>query len=189
MMVEEEAPRPIVAETPALSPIPAIDQPAGPVPISLRNGTAVRAAMPAGISAFLCFLWLSQIGPLANIAPILLLGGGTFAVYLYRRRTGQSLSILNGARLGWLAGLFPFLVVLLMFTAIIALNPGAIESGWDQFVQQGKLTKEQAQAMAQMIRGPEGVVYILVMTFLTSTIPAALGGAMGAKIFGRSSGA
>ncbi|MEP7353411.1 MAG: zinc ribbon domain-containing protein, partial [Acidobacteriota bacterium] len=101
---------------PSISPeqlAAASNAPPVPQPISLSNGSAVRAALPAGISALL----FSAV--LAPFALPLLIAGGIFTVFLYRRRTGQVLSILNGARLGWLTGLFLFLILLVALTAIV----------------------------------------------------------------------
>jgi hypothetical protein len=52
---------------------------------------------------------------------ILLLGAGFFSVYLYQRRSGQDLSIGNGARMGWISGLFCFVIVTVLFTINLVL--------------------------------------------------------------------
>ena len=39
---------------------------------------------------------------------------GFLAVFLYRRRTGQRLSVASGARLGWICGIFGFVIVAVM---------------------------------------------------------------------------
>jgi hypothetical protein len=38
--------------------------------------------------------------------PLAFLAAGFLAVYLYSRRTGQTLSIRSGARMGWITGIF-----------------------------------------------------------------------------------
>ena len=84
LVVEQQ---PIIVAPPPPSP------PAEPPPISFRNATAVRVALASGIPMFL----VSAIaGPLALAVPV---AGGFFAVYLYRRRTGERMTVLAGARL------------------------------------------------------------------------------------------
>ena len=146
-----------------------------PQPIGLGNRSAVRAALPAGISSL---LFSAMLAPLA--LP-LMIAGGMFAVFLYRRRTGQILSILNGARLGWLTGLFLFLILLVALTALIATQPALYQQALDQLISQGRFTAEDVQ----VIRGPGGIFAMIAAAFVTSTIPTAIGGLLGATLFKR----
>src|SRR5271155_4114977 len=83
---------------------------APPVAPSFRNPVAVRVGLfVASIATFLCLalpygfvIWLPS--------------AGFTAVYLFSRRTGQSLSVRGGARMGWIAGILSFVIITVMFT-------------------------------------------------------------------------
>ena len=60
--------------------------------------------------------------------PLAFLLAGFLAVFLYSRRTGQTLSIRSGARMGWITGIFSFTLVTILFTVIMVAvsNQGGI---------------------------------------------------------------
>jgi hypothetical protein len=173
MVLVEEAPAPVaVAEEAA----PVAAEPAA---ITLANRAAVRAALPAGFAAF----FLS--GPLGALGVLALVGGGVFAVYLYRRSTGQVLSAANGARLGWITGVFLFVLLLLTFTLSAALEPTFFDDLQKQIMARATLPEADVKLVVEMMRTPLGIAAMVVGMFLTSTLPPALGGAVGAKLLGR----
>src|SRR6185503_7247387 len=88
--------------------------PPEPLPIGFRNPIAVRVALTAGALATLMSLIMG--GPIFLVTSIL---GGAFAVFLYSRRTGETLSVINGARLGWISGLFGFLVLSVLVLLVV----------------------------------------------------------------------
>ena len=45
------------------------------------------------------------------LMPVWLVAAGFLAVLAYRRRTGQRLSWLHGAHLGWICGIFGFAII------------------------------------------------------------------------------
>lgn len=170
----EEAPAPVAV---AVEPPPVTA--AEPAAITLANRAAVRAALPAGFAAF----FLS--GPLGALGLVALVGGGVFAVYLYRRSTGQSVSAANGARLGWITGLFLFVLLLLSFTASIMLEPTFFDDLQKQITERATLPEADVQRIISMVRTPLGIAAMVLGMFLSSTLPPALGGAVGAKLLGR----
>jgi hypothetical protein len=94
--VSVDEPEPVVAPP----PLPAIVVP--PLVISFRNGPAVRIALSMGFLAFLCLLVAGQLALPQALIFVWLAAAGFLAVFLYRRSTGQRLSVMNGARLGWI---------------------------------------------------------------------------------------
>ncbi len=111
----EEVPPPEQTPPP---PLPAATPPKTPG-VSFRNPGAVRAGML--VAAVVCLL---QSVPLPSLVQpiwlmVLLLGGGFLSVYMYHRRTGAEISVISGARLGWMTGVFVFLVTLVLFTITI----------------------------------------------------------------------
>jgi hypothetical protein len=167
-----------VEETPPPPPPPPA-LPAEPPPISLRNVLAVRAALPAGIIAFLLSALLRQLGLVA------LIGGGVLAVYFYRRYTGQKLSVANGARLGWITGIFLFVPLLITFTASLLTEPGLMASLREQLAQ-SSLTQAQIEQSIEILNTPAGKAGLVLAMFLSSTLLPAFGGAVGAKLLRRS---
>jgi hypothetical protein len=162
-----------------VAPAPAVTVPAEPLAINLANRSAVRAALLAGLLAY----FLS--GPLGALGLFALIGGGVFAVFLYRRNTGQSLSMANGARLGWITGIFLFVLLLLTFTASFALEPTFLEDLQKQIAERASLPEAEMRQIMEMLRTPIGIVAMLLGMFLSSTLPPALGGAVGAKLLRR----
>src|SRR5882724_2699045 len=77
---------------------------------SFHNPVAVRVGLfVASIATFLCLAL-----PFGFV--VWLPSAGFTSVYLFRRRTGQSLSVRNGARMGWISGILSFLIITVMFT-------------------------------------------------------------------------
>lgn len=172
-MFEAEISQPVAAE--AVPP----ELPVEPAAINLANGSAVRAALLAGIVAF----FLS--GPLGTLGLFALVGGGVFAVFLYRRSTGQALSAANGARLGWITGIFLFVLLLLSFTASVVLEPTFFDDLQKQIAARAALPEADVRQIMSMLRTPMGIAAMVFGMFLSSTLPPALGGAVGAKLLGR----
>jgi len=115
-----------------------------------------------------------------------LVGGGFLAVYLYERRTGQKLSVVNGARLGWLCGIFGFIVVIIALagTAVILSDPAMVSAMRDQLHSRG-IPDAAAEQMVNIFHTPAGLTTALLLAFVLFTILPAFGGALGAKLLDR----
>ena len=144
--------------------------------MSFHNPVAVRIGfLMAGVAALLSTL------PLVGLFSVVWWASAGFcAVYMYRRRTGQPLTVRNGARMGWITG-----VMLSGFFAILT----AVSSG--EFITRYKeqLRNMPDPAVASMLQNPAvvaiGLVLGLLMTFGFITLLCMSGGALGAKIVGR----
>lgn len=162
---------------------------AAPPPIGFHNGTAVRTALMAGILAFAYSLLTVRLVPQA-FTPYWLIASGFLAgfltVFLYRRRTGQRLSVVSGARLGWICGIFGFVVVaiLLTMTAVALTDPVAVSAMREQLKTQVKSDADVNQVI-DFFRSATGVGGILAGSFLLFTVLPAFGGAVGAKLLDR----
>ena len=176
---EEDVP---VEEQPiVIAPPPPPVQPAEPPPISFRNAMAVRVALATGIPMFL----LSAVaGPLALAVPV---AGGFFAVYLYRRRTGQKVTVLAGARLGWISGIIVFAIVTVVLTLVMVMlsQPDFMQSMRDQMAKMSSVSQDELTKRIELLRTPSGLALGLLDAFLSYTLLTALGGAVGAKILNR----
>jgi len=173
-------------ESPPLPP-PAVSAPAQPLRVDFHNSMAVRVS---ALSAFLInFLSVFPMPtPLVVVwRLVLLLGGGFFAAYLYTRRTGNALSIRGGAQMGWITGIFCFVISTVLFT--IGVVGIAAEKGLSQvFTEMANQTgsPELAAQFQQIFASPASVatvvLIILVALFIFLTAIPAVGGALGAKV-------
>jgi hypothetical protein len=177
LLAEEE---PVVAP---IVPPPLLPE---PPPIGLKNGLAVRIALSSCALSFLLAVITSQIGLPPPVSLLWFVGAGFFAVLLYKRRTGQHLSAMSGARLGWISGLFTFVIVtvFLVVVAMVLSDP----SGLATLREQWKAAQRPEQDLNQMIeifRSPAAIVAGLIFSFFFLTSLPAFGGAICAKFFDR----
>jgi hypothetical protein len=169
----EEAPVPVVE---ARSPV---DAP--PPPINLRNGAAVRAAL---LSCLLAVALLVLLGPM-NMGLLALLLGGFAAVFLYRRRTGLPLSVVNGMQLGWIAGIFVFTLIVVLTTLTVAtLSQPEIAEQVRQQLLKSSLPAEDVAKFFESMKSPSGLGLQLLDSFIQSTVFMGIGAAAGAKLIG-----
>jgi hypothetical protein len=172
----------VVEEQPVIvAPPPPPPLAAEPPPISFRNATAVRVALASGIPMFL----VSAIaGPLALAVPV---AGGFFAVYLYRRRTGERMTVLAGARLGWISGIIVFAIVTVVLTLVMFMlsQPDFVQSMRDQMAKMSSLSQEEVTRRIDLLRTPSSLGLALLDAFVSYTLLTALGGAVGAKFLNR----
>jgi hypothetical protein len=178
LLVEDEQP---VIAVPLAPPPAAVEPP----PISFRNATAVRVALATGIPVVLLTGVFSAIaGPLTMLLPV---AGGFFAVYLYRRRTGQKITVLAGARLGWISGIivFTMLTILLTVTVLVLSQPELVQSMRDQMAKMSSVSQEELTRNIDLLKTPSGLAVAVLDAFLTYTVLTALGGAVGAKFLSR----
>lgn len=170
----------VVAPEPSPTPVPALSK---PLEIGFHNGLAVRIGFVAASSAVVMFLF-----PLPNpfLRLLAFLVAGFLAVFLYTRRTGQMLSIRSGARMGWITGIFSFLLVGILATiSIIAI---ASREGLANFFR-SQLPPNDARtdSMAQMLQDPAtlaaALLFMLIVLFIIVTALPMIGGALGAKLF------
>jgi hypothetical protein len=158
-------------------------EPAGPPEIGFHNSQAVRVAFLVGSLAFLLFLLPFPIG----LKLLFLLGAGVFSVYLYGRRSGYSVEIGGGARMGWITGLFCFVILAVLITASMALlsvlmrDPGTATQFREQMGAMG-MSPENIQQATELFQSPVQVLGALLSLFVTSTLLPALGGALGARL-------
>jgi hypothetical protein len=156
--------------------------------ISFRNPRAVLISLLVAAGAMICFLPIALVAaplfPVFLIFVIFLCGVGFLAVYIYHRGAKEPLSTSAGARLGWMTGLWIFLVtaVFLVMTALVISSPAGWEqlrAAWSQVPQTAKLLDlSQHDLLVQML-------LMLPLSFLLLTTLPGLGGILGAKLSAR----
>jgi hypothetical protein len=171
-------------EVDAPPPLPYTELPA-PVParISFHNMLAVRAALMAGALGLCLFVLLGQLPGLQVVAILSPIASGAFAVHLYKRKTGQRLSMASGAHLGWISGIFGFLITTLMFTAfaVMLTNPELANAVRQQA---GTARPDVLQALKE-IQTAAGITKALLESFVFLTLLPTFGGSLGAKLLDR----
>jgi len=181
----EDLAGPVAGEEPSEEKPAAASEPVAPE-IGFRNATALRVAMLTGALAF-----LATSLPLPSVIRLLLLmGAGFFAVYLYRRRSGQAVAVPAGIRMGWITGLFCFVLFTLLFTlsfsalALMTKDGGMSVYLRDHLAAMGMPEDSIKQAM-EILASPWQMLGMLAWLFLTSTFLPALGGAIGSRLLER----
>lgn len=155
--------------------------------IGFHNGAAVRIALFAALLVYLLLTVSVQIYLTQGLPLLWLVLAGFAAVYLYHRRTGQDLSVMNGARMGWLTGLFAFGISVLLLTLIaVALQDPTMAENWRQQMSSHGANEANARQMLQALHSPSGLVEILLGLFVFFTLLPVVGGALGAKFLRKS---
>ena len=175
-----------VAEAQAFAPYASA---AAPPAINFGNPIAVRVAVLCAGLSILLNLVLAAINPLLRVGCCAwLLGAGFLSVFLYARRTGVMLSVADGARLGWITGLFSF-VMEFAFTAIgvfLTRSSGAFRESLRQAIEkmpvQGEAAREAMEALTRPAALAVFLIAALFVEFLVTASLAIAGGALGAKV-------
>jgi hypothetical protein len=155
---------------PAAVPVAAAPPPPPALPLNFHNPIAVRIALVVGLSATVLF-FLPYVNWFA---------AGYFAVFFYRRRTGCTLNMESGVRMGWMTGVMmsAILAILLIFCVVVIHLLGGINALQAQFK-----TSLDPRVAELLQNGPE-IAGQLVQMFFFATCLSMVGGALGAKMVG-----
>lgn len=157
-----------------------------PAEISFHNRLAVRIGFIAALLAVLLLMFPLPY-PFARLL-VAFSAAGFLAVFLYSRRTGQILSIRSGARMGWITGIFSFVLVTIVSTAtLLAISS---QGGLVQFFRsQLPPNDARAETLAHALNDPAtlagGLVFSVIILFIILTTLPMLGGALGAKVLAK----
>lgn len=174
-----EEPEPVSVE-PAPQPAPLATTPVH-VEVGFHNRTAVRIGLLAALLALLVgSLPLSPWLPLAGM-----LGAGALAVYLYNRKTGSSLTLRGGVRMGWMTGVFGFVFSMAMTTIALLAMSGRSDALERALREQSGFSPEMVERALEILRSPAQLLVSLLLGFVLFSLTAALGGALGARVFGK----
>ena len=152
------------------------------VPLSFRNPVALRVGLLA--SALLC---VTMMIPGVNYAFFFWwLGAGYFSVWVYKRRTGQALTVRGGAHMGWITGVFSCVLLTVLFALIMA----AIQRTGGLAVLKNQLhdlaiDQKTIDEAVKRLQNPVEILSSLAQMFLMMMLFCAAGGALGAKILGK----
>jgi hypothetical protein len=163
--------------------------PHSPPRVNFHNATAVRVGLlMAGIASLLSALPAMALG-LAGLA-IWWAGAGFLSVYIYRRRTGQFLTVDSGLRMGWITGLLGSTITSVVFTASVVplIRGGKLASLYEDQFRKMYGNDSNVQQALKMLENPGSLAFVIVLVllffFLIITFLCTAGGALGAKVMG-----
>jgi hypothetical protein len=174
----------------AVAPVAQTAPPAtAPPRVNFHNATAVRVGLlMAGIASLFSALPAMAAG-LAGLA-IWWITTGFLSVYVYRRRTGQFLTVDSGLRMGWITGLLGSTITSVVFTVSVIplIRGGQIATLYEEQFHKMYGNDPNVQQALQMLKNPGSlalvVVFVLLFFFLIITFLCTAGGALGAKMVG-----
>ncbi|MGD0869704.1 MAG: zinc ribbon domain-containing protein [Bryobacteraceae bacterium] len=165
-------------------PAPAPEPRPAPMPLNFRNPVAVRIALMAAVGATL----LNFLVPILNWP-----AAGFFAVFLYCRKTGTRLDVSAGVKIGWITGLLTYGFAAIVFAATLIPDALSGKLGATMLEQMKNFSAQDPNMVAQMthlIQTTQGMVmlvlFALAFLFVFVTCLSMAGGALGAKMVGRS---
>lgn len=174
------------APTPPPLPVEPVQQ---PLEISFHNKLAVRIGFLAAVTAVLLSMFPLPFPPLRLL--VAFIAGGFLAVFAYSRRTGQILSIRNGARMGWITGIFCFTFVTILTTVTMVLMVALSNEGELAKVLKSQLPPNdvRAEQLTQALSDPATLagtlVFSVIVMFVIFTALPVLGGALASKVFAK----
>lgn len=184
---EEDAPESVEADTVALSG-EAVERPVVEVPhveVSFRSPLAVRISFLSA-SLVQLILMLVAVAKMAFTLPFILAAGGVYSVFLFARRSGQSLTAGEGARLGWITGVLGFVISTVLFTAGMLTSEKSIVANFEENVRNSGLDSQMTAQVLEMLKDPQMVtifvLLVLVFNFILIAALSSLGGALGSKL-------
>jgi hypothetical protein len=193
-LIEPEAPAETWSETAQIIPPPASSQPPVIADINFRNGLAVRVCLLAATLVYLLMSLTSRVSgaPFSLVLPFLMTAvGGAYAVYLYGRRSGQPITVRTGARVGWMTGVFAFVISTVLFTLAMILisGQGGLAELYKQSMSGMGVPSDSVERFQRLLDSPALVVMVLLVglgfQFMTMSILGSVGGALWAKLFDR----
>ncbi|MBA3973695.1 MAG: hypothetical protein C0504_05680 [Candidatus Solibacter sp.] len=152
--------------------------------VSFRSPLAVRVGFLAAAIVQLV-LMLIAMAHAVQLLPVVLAAGGAYAVVLFSRRSGRTLSVMEGARMGWISGVFSFVISTVLFTAGLLMSGKGLVPMFEENLKSAGLDPANAAKAIEMIRDPNVlvifVVLMLIFNFLLVAVVSSLGGALGAR--------
>ena len=184
---EEPVREEVLREAPVIVPPPAVRPP--PPRLNFHNATAVRIGLLlASIASLLSALPVWAAGLLGLV--LWWLTTGFLSVYIYRRRTGQFLSVDSGLRMGWITGLLGSTISSVLFTVSVVplIHSGTIASIYKEQLHTMAASDANVQEALRILQSPGGLTMFVIMAllflFLIITFLCSAGGALGAKLVG-----
>ena len=148
--------------------------------VTFANPVVLRIAFAAAAFSIL----LDFIPFVGLLCVIWSMGAGFMAVWMYCKRTGLPLSVGSGAKLGWITGVFSFVILTIMTTATVALSSEKMEEIRKQVTAQLPHDANYQDAL-NILQNPSSfatvILFMLFLFFLLLLLASVAGGAIGAR--------
>ncbi|MDQ6700405.1 MAG: hypothetical protein M3Z36_09485 [Acidobacteriota bacterium] len=150
--------------------------------MNFRNPLAVRISLM--VASFAAMLDAMPFVDLLFV--VWSVGAGFLSVVLYRRRTGQTLTIRGGARMGWITGVLTFVIVTVLITITFAASGPALANAYRE--QLGRIAAQDPNysQVSRLLESPYTlaafVLFSLLFMFFVFAGACMAGGALGARI-------
>jgi hypothetical protein len=157
--------------------------------VDFRNRAAVKSCLLAACFSLIFGVLLSPVGS-GILFPFVLFGGGWISSYLYCRSSAQLINVRSGAALGWISGLFTFLILLGLITLLfmtLAGNPEFVQLLRNNSGKYGARA-EDMNRLLDLPKHPETLALGLGLNFVQLTVFSSLGGLLHAFARRRRSG-
>lgn len=154
--------------------------------VSFANPAALRIAFAASALSILL-----DFSPFLNFLFIIWsMLAGFAAVWMFRKRTGRPLSVSSGAKLGWITGVFTFVILTVLVTADALLSGGKFAEEFHQAMRQQMQTTwahdPNYQQMLSTLDNPAtfaaAIVFLMIFIFVLLSLASVAGGALGARL-------
>ena len=113
------------------------------------------------------------------------MGAGFMAVWMYRRRTGLPVSVGSGAKLGWITGVFSFVISTVMVTATVVFSGEKLAEDFRKQIDRYLVADPNYQEILRTLQNPATfatmIVFMLFFFFLLLSLASVAGGALGAR--------
>jgi len=153
--------------------------------VSFRSPLAVRTGFLAASLVQLAIMLIAMVH-LVQLLPLVLAAGGAYSVVLFCRRSGRILSVTEGARMGWIAGVFGFVISTVLFTAALVASGRSFVNLVQENLKAAQLDSEATSKALELISNPQVlagfIVLMLLFNFLLVAVVSSLGGALGARL-------
>ncbi len=175
--------------TPVAAPIEPPPLPAAASNINFHNSRAVTVSIMVAALTLLLLFTLATVAP--PVVPFVFCAGGFLATIVYTRRTGESISVQSGARMGFMTCLWAFVVILLMSCLVVAMlsNPEARQTIQQQTPTAFQGNPQMADAMAKTLKSLDNpsefivnLAFGIVFMFCIWSLLSMLGGILAAKL-------
>lgn len=157
--------------------------------VDFRNRVAVKSCLLAACFSLIFGVLLSPVGS-GVLFPFVLFGGGWIASYLYCRNSAQLINVRSGAALGWISGLFTFLILLVLITLLfmtLASNPDFVQLLRSSSGKYGARAEDMNQLL-DLPKHPDRLALGLGLNFVQLTVFSSLGGLLHAFVRRRRTG-
>jgi len=156
-----------------------------PAEVSFSSPLAVRVGFLTASLVQLVVMLIAMIHAVP-LLPFVLAAGGAYAVVLFCRRSGRTLSITEGARMGWISGVFGFVISTVLSTAGLVASGRGIVNLLEENLKTARLDSDTTAKAMELIRDPQilvvFIVLMLLFNFLLVAVVSSLGGALGARL-------